>query len=202
VSWPAPNLARSPCLNRRPLHRVAGALAVLALALTGWNVATYTRAGSGAAAKSDEIARLRQKVAAARERLATIESDLASRDLAAENRRAAFLNDRIEERAFSWNELFDRLAEALPRGVRLRTLSPRVLGSRSGRRGGTASLRTPVRLNIAGEAEDDEALLELVDNLFAHDSFAAPDLQSERRTPSEALSFKLDVVYYPRGAKR
>jgi len=202
VSWPAPNLARAPFLNRRPLHRVAGTLAALALALTGWNVATYTRAGSGAAAKRGEITRLRQQVDAARSRLATIESDLASRDLAAENRRAAFLNSRIEERAFSWNQLFDRLAEALPRGVRLRNLSPRVLGGQAGRRGGTASLRTPVRLNITGEAEDDEALLELVDNLFAHPSFAAPDLQSERRTPGDALSFKLDVVYYPQGEQR
>lgn len=197
MSWQAPNLAREPFLNLRPLVRVAAALGAIALVLTVWNVATYERAGSGAAARAAEIAALERRSAASRARLATLESDLARRDLAAENRRAAFLNARIEERSFSWNVLFDRLAESLPSGVRLRNLSPRVGGERGAGRRRTASVYTPVELRIAGEAIDDEAVLEFVDALFAHPSFEAPNLERESRQGAAALSFSLSVTYYP-----
>ena len=197
MSWPGPNLARQPFVNLRPVHRTAIGLAGLALLLTAWNVVTYERAGSGAAARATEIARLERESAAARERLATIEADLASRDLTAENRQASFLNERIEERTFSWNLLFDRLAEALPREVRLRSLSPRVAGARGGERGRrTASVRTPVELRIVGEAADDESLLEFVDRLFAHPSFDRPDLETESRQAG-GVSFSLNVIFYP-----
>jgi Tfp pilus assembly protein PilN len=194
VSWIGPNLARRPFLNLRPVHRTAAALTVAALLLTAWNVFSFEREGSGAAARAAAIAALERESGAARERLATIEADLARRDLDAENRRAAFLNARIEERTFSWNQLFDRLAEALPPEVRVRSLSPRVAGERRGR---TASVRTPVELRIVGEAEDDEALLAFVDRLFAHPSFARPNLQNESRQNVGSLAFTLSVTFYP-----
>jgi Tfp pilus assembly protein PilN len=197
VSWSGPNLARRPFVNLRPLHRTAAALGLLALALTAWNLFTFERAGSGAAARATEIARLEAGITEARARLATIETDLAARDLDAENRRAEFLNARIEERSFSWNLLFDRLAEALPVEVRLRSLSPRVLGTRPGERDRrTASVRTPVELRIQGEAGDDEALLEFVDRLFAHPSFDRPNLERES-TQGGSVSFSLTVTFFP-----
>jgi len=200
VSWQAPNLAREPFVNLRPVRRTAAALTVLAVALTAWNVFTYERAGSGAAARSAEIARLERDIAAARDRQATIDSDLAARDLVAENRRAEFLNARIEERTFSWNQLFDRLSEALPRGVRLHSLTPRVATERGYRARRAASVRTPVVLRIVGEASDTEALLEFVDRLFAHPAFEKPNLESESRQSSNQLSFGLSVTYFPETA--
>lgn len=197
MSWQAPNLAREPFLNLRPLVRVAAALGIVGLALTVWNLATYERAGSGAAARSAEIAALEERIAESRQRLATLENDLAQRDLAAENQRAEFLNARIEERSFSWNVLFDRLAEALPAGVRLRNLSPRVAAERGVGRRRTASVRTPVLLQITGEAVDDEAVLGFVDALFAHAAFESPNLERESRQGAAALAFSLSVTYYP-----
>jgi len=196
VSWQAPNLARRPFLNLRPLRRVAAALGVAGLALTAWNVSSYLRSGSDAAARVAEIARLDAEASAARERLATLEADLASRDLAAENRRAAFLNDRIAQRTFGWNRLFDRLAEALPRGVRLRSLTPRfavVAGDGAGAPDGP----TGVVLALDAEATDGEAMLEMVDNLFAHPSFAAPNLARESRQRGGNIAFDLTVTYFP-----
>ena len=58
MSWQAPNLARRPFVNLRPLRRTSIALTVVGVALTAWNAASYLRAGSGAAAKSAEVARL------------------------------------------------------------------------------------------------------------------------------------------------
>jgi Tfp pilus assembly protein PilN len=193
MSWQAPNLAREPFLNLRPLRRAATALAVAAALLTAWNAVSYLRAGSGAAKRSAELSRLAAETAAARARLATIESDLASRDLPAENRRALFLNERIAQRTFDWNALFDRMAEVLPRGVRLRSLTPRLGAAPAD---GDAA-RTVVSLALDAEAEDGEAMLELVDNLFAHPSFASPNLSRESRQRGGEIDFDLTVDYFP-----
>ena len=194
--WQAPNLAREPFLNQRPLVRATAALAFVALALTAWNVTSYLRAGSGAAHLEAEIEKAARETDAARARLTTIERDLAAHDLAAENRRAAFLNERIEERTFSWNRLFTRLAEAEPRGVRVRSLSPSFgkdapVLTASGR-------RAPVALAIQGEAEDGEALLEFIDRLFEHPAFDTPKLSKEAHQAGGGLtSFSLSVTYLP-----
>jgi len=203
AGWQAPNLARDPFVNQRPLVRASAALALVAVVLTLWNAVSYLRAGSGAEAMATEIARLEQESLAARARLATLERDLARIDLAAYNRRAGFVNDRIRERTFSWNLLFTRLAEAMPRGVRLSSVSPRfgekVPGgdepgdeASAARRGGAV-----VELHLRGEAEDGEALLEFVDSLFEHSAFDRPDLNREGQSPGGMTSFDLNVRYLP-----
>lgn len=197
MSWQAPNLARRPFVNARPLARLAAVLTLAALALSAWNVTSTVRSGSGAAERRGEIDRLSGEAKAARERAATLEADLARWDLAAENRRAEFLNARIVQRTFGWNALLDRLAEAQPRGVRLRTLTPRFAGSEPHSGQEEASVARAVFLSIAAEAEDDEAMLEFVDALFAHRSFAAPNLARESRGRGGDIAFDLSVDYLP-----
>ena len=200
MSWQAPNLARDPFLNLRPLARVVGGLAAAAVLLTTWNVLSYARIGSGAAIRAAEIERLVAETAAAKRRLATIESDLASRDLESENRRTVFLNARIAERTFSWNLLFDRLTEALPPGVRLRELAPHPSEARAAPAAGAVEESGAVLLRISGEAEEDEALLAFVDRLFAHPAFDSPNLARENRERGSTLAFELSVVYFPQAA--
>ena len=53
-----------------------------------------------------------------------------------------------------------------------------------------------MRLHLTGIAESDEALLELLDNLFAHPAFDSPQLPNEVRRP-EGVSFSLNVLYLP-----
>lgn len=199
MSWAAPNLARRPFLNLRPARRLGGALAAAALLLTGWNVRSSWRASTGEAHQRAEIERLTGESAAARLRLATLERDLASRDLATENRRAEFLNARIAQRTFGWNLLFERLAEVLPRGVRLRRLSPKLAAENPA----AAAAASPgaVLLELAGEAEDDESLLDLVDRLFADPAFDSPDLHRESRARSGTLQFSLTVTYLPEAGR-
>jgi len=204
VTWQAPNLAREPFENRRPARRLGLLLGLVALALTAWNVGTWWRTGAGAAERAHELARLTASTAEARERIATLETDLAAADLQRANAEALFLNERIDERAFSWNRLLDDLVEALPPGVRLRQLSPQLESGRTtggtsrARRGAPALLeQRDVWLRIRGEAADDEELLAFVDRLFAHPAFSEPNLSSENRASSGVLSFDLSVIYRP-----
>jgi hypothetical protein len=202
VNWQAPNLARDPFVNLRPLVRTSAALTVAALLLTGWNVVSYLRAGSGAAGLEGELARVTSETEAAKARLATIERDLAAHDLATENRKAEFLNARIAERTFSWNRLLTNLAAAAPRGVRIRSLSPSFgkVGSGAAARPASAGASGSVALAIQGEAEDGEALLEFVDRLFAHPAFDSPKLTREGKQGGEITSFSLNVAYLPESA--
>lgn len=193
MSWPAPNLARARFENLRPVRRVTALLALAAAGLTAWNVATWLAAGAGAQERASELEQLLRETGAARERVATLEHDLAGSDLEAENRRAVFLNDRIAERVFSWNLLLDQLVETLPEGVRLRQLSP-VTGRRvAPGRGGFES----VALAIGGEAESDEALLEFIDRLFADPRFGRPDLARQAIRDDGIVVFDLTVAYRP-----
>ena len=205
MTWQAPNLATRRFENLRPVRRISLLLAGLALALTAWNVVTWWRMGSGAAEKRAELDRLIAETAESQSRVQTLERDLAAADLAAKNREARFLNARIAERTFSWNGLLDDLNEALPRGVRLRQLSPLSERRRSEDDGERApAVRRPsaaregaVVLRISGEAEDSEAVLAFVDALFAHPRFEQPDLARESERATGLVEFDLGVVYRP-----
>jgi Tfp pilus assembly protein PilN len=199
MSWQAPNLATEPFENLRPVRRISGLLLLAALALTAWNVGTWLRAGSGIAARTAELDRLESETAQSRARIATLDQNLAAADIEGANREAEFLNQRIAERTFSWNLLLDRLVDTLPAGVRLRQLAP------TSQRNGSTSLRTrsaepggeTVTLSISGEAQDDDALLELVDHLFADPGFLHPNLARESETNAGLVQFNLTVDYRP-----
>jgi len=203
VSWGAPNLARRPFANLRPLRRLAGLLWVAALGLLAWNVVSTNRAGTDAAAKRVELERLDGATESARARLETIEADLARRDLAAQNELVRFLNERIERRTFSWNRLLDHLAEVTPADVRILDLTPRPLddddeGPRAISREGFAAERSArvVALRISAGARDGEAMLEFVDRLFEHPAFERPNLSREsRRGPT--TGFEVTTTYDP-----
>lgn len=200
MSWQAPNLARAPFLNLGPLRRAAALLWLAAIGWTAWNVAAAVRSGAGAAERRVEISRLERETDAAQLRLATLEADLAGRDLVSENRRVSFLNQRIDERTFSWNRLFDRLAAVTPPDVRLRQVTPKQLDATPAA-GGPDGAPRPVLLDLSAVAANDASILELVDRLFADPAFTEPNLASERRQDDGEISFELSVVYRPEGAR-
>lgn len=199
MSFAGPNLSREPFANVRPLWRAAATLWVAAALLVAWNVAAYLRSGTGAVERAAELERLRRTTAESRARIQTLESDLQRADLARANARTEYLNQRIGERAFSWNLLLDRLAETMPRGVRVVRLSPEPF--KDDRRRGEVEpaprVERRVALEIAGEAEDDEALLEFVDRLFSHAAFDRPSLARETRTKAGTLNFTISAAYRP-----
>lgn len=202
---PAPNLARYPFANTRPVNRLGIALWVAgALLLTG-NVAVYYSYFAGSGDRRAELARLEQQVSLQQQRAGQAETDLAGIDLEQQNEQVDFLNRKIAERAFSWSLLFDRLAEVLPSQVRLTSLRPHgVVSGDEGRRrvaGRVVVEEGRVALELAGEAQSGEALLRFVDNLFAHPAFEDPDLAQEAVDDGERIEFTLRAQYLPEVAE-
>lgn len=199
------NLARRPFLNSRPVVRVSLLLWVLGLLILLGNVSLFWGYLGSSADKRQQIARGEREIARQQRTAAELQSRLESIDLVRQNEQVDFLNEKIEERTFSWSLLLDRLAEVLPNDLRLVRLTPRTENQPEGEsRRSRAARRSPqqegqIPLFITGESRNDEELLRFVDNLFAHPAFADPDLRREERLENNLVRFELSVQYIPGG---
>jgi Tfp pilus assembly protein PilN len=194
------NLARRPFNNTRPVTRTAVLLWILGLLLLLGNVSLFWSYLSGSGEKRAELARMERQVESGQRDVARLEDRLANSDLDQQNKQVLFLNRKIAERTFSWSLLFDRVAEVMPDGVRLNRLSPSGLVDKDSREFDPQRGRdNRVTLTIAGEAKSDEAVLQFVDNLFAHPVFEDPDLSHDSREDNGLVKFDIQVKYLPSG---
>lgn len=195
------NLARRPFLNARPVARLATVLAVGGALLLGLNLWLYGQFWVGSGEKARRLAELERSIAAERDAAAGLTQRIAGLDVARLNTTVAFLNRKIDERRFSWSLLLERLTEVLPADVRLTALGHEGGDERAQPTEPAPAGPRPVPLKIVGEAKTDEALLELLDRLFAHSAFRDPNLEREARQEGRWLRFDLLVSYLPEVAK-
>ncbi|HVT18394.1 MAG TPA: PilN domain-containing protein [Thermoanaerobaculia bacterium] len=198
------NLARRPFVNSRPVTRAALLLWLLGALLLAGNVSLFWSYLESSQETRVKLAKVESDTAAERQKISALSGQISGLNLDQENRQVAYLNRKIAERAFSWSQLFDRIAEVLPQGVRLLRLSPQnVVEKESGGRqtGPPAEKTTPITLLVTGQAKSDEALSQFVDKLFAHPSFAEPNLAHEAREEDNLLRFDLKVLYIPDAPK-
>lgn len=194
------NLARRPFTNSRPVVRAALLLWLFGLLLLLGNVALFWGYLSGSAEKREELARLKQQVERERQTIRNLESRVDGLELEQQNRQVRYLNRKIAQRAFSWSLLFDRVAETLPDQVRLIRLTPTGMedSEREALRDQVEEDEDRVTLTISGVAKSDEALLQFVDNLFAHPAFDHPDpTRDTREEDTNQVRFDLTVTYLP-----
>jgi Tfp pilus assembly protein PilN len=197
------NLARRPFVNTRPVSRIALLLWLLSAALVALNISLYWAYFSGSTEQRARLDRVDRQVVREQAQNARLEEEVGKLDLAHQNERVLFLNDRIAERTFSWSLLFDRVAEVLPPAVRLTRLTPVGTSDKDSHRtwrrqrqaGGAEGGQ--IVLTIGGEAKGDEALSQFVDNLFSHPAFSEPNLSRESKDDDGTIRFDLQVVYLP-----
>lgn len=195
------NLAARPYVNTRPVVRLAVVLWLVGTLLLAGNVWLYWDFLAGRGDTYARLAETAEAIEVEERRVAALERDLEGYDLAGQNEQVAFLNERIDERRFSWSTLFDELTDILPREVRLQSLAPNTgTDRRRSSRDDVELAPGEVLLSIQGAARSDEAVLELVDNLFTDPAFARPVLNREQTDDDGLLRFDLDVVYRPLAA--
>lgn len=199
------NLARSPFTNTRPVVRVTVLLWSVAVAAAIVVFFLYWDPLFGLEARARELSDLERAIEAEQAAIAETRSRIEAMDLTAQNAQAAYLTEQIRERRFPWSHLFEDLGEVMPREVRFFSLSP-VVGddrdealtperARNWRARADGSGR--ILLNMSGGAADDEAMLRLLDNLFASPDFEEPTLPRESRAQDGSLRFDLSVHYLP-----
>ena len=202
------NLARRPLVNRRPLQRVVAALWSAAVLVLLVDAVLLIRHLTSSSAGNERLVGLDRQLEQEVASLQQLERALREFDLKEQNRQVEFLNQKIAQRTFPWSQLFEQLGGVLPEGVRLQSLRPAIAEDEEAEEAPRASPppreREPlpsqptrwVQLQIAGEAETDEAILELVDALFRHPAFSLPNLRNESQDRS-GYRFNLSVRYLP-----
>jgi Tfp pilus assembly protein PilN len=120
------NLSTRPFYNVRAVRTALGALAVVVLAISIFNGVRIVRLtlaqrtlGAHATESEREAARLRQEAAA-------IVAQINPRELGIVATAAREANGIIDQRAFSWTELFSQFERTLPPDVRVMAVQPRL----------------------------------------------------------------------------
>jgi Tfp pilus assembly protein PilN len=118
------NLATRPFYNERAVQLVLAAIVIVVAAVTAFNVgelirlnATQRTLGAHAAESEQEAARLRREAA-------RIRAQINAKELETVANAAREANGIIDQRAFSWSELFDQLEQTLPDDVRITVVDP------------------------------------------------------------------------------
>ncbi len=186
------NLAGKPFLNPRPVLRVTLLLWLVGLGVAAFNVRLYFSHYSGSSSDRERETELQSTLEAERGAVQALEDELRGYDVGWQNQQSTYLNAKIAERSFSWSKLFDRLGEAMPAQVRLNSLIPTF---NDGKGSKAEIFEGEAQLGIRGQARSSEVLLEFVDSLFAHPSFRAPNLSSEKLMETGLLDFGLTVIY-------
>jgi len=180
------NLASRPFYNVRAVQTLLALGAVLVIAITLFNVIQYARLsalerslGADAARAEDDAARLRGDAARLRAQINPKELEL----VATAAREA---NTVIDQRAFSWTELFSQFEQTLPEDVRITAVQPRL--DREGH------LMVAVQIE-ARRVEDADAFIEALE---AHGGFRNVRRNEEQTAQNGMIEAVLEGEYVAR----
>lgn len=180
-----PNLASRPYRDYRPVWVVVAILAVASAALLVYNVQTAYRYFATTSDTRAEIAQLEALIEKERRATEAARQQASQFDSVELRRRAAFVNDRIAERAFSWNQLLDDLEAVFPNDVRLVRLSPEVRPD--GR----------ILLQMSCLSRTEEGMVDLIESMLASPKFVNPFPANQNTAAEGLLQFSISTGYTP-----
>lgn len=180
-----PNLASRPYRDYRPVWTVVAVLAILSVALLAYNVQTAYRYFATTSDTRAEISAVEASIAEERQATSVAREQAARFDSPELRRRAEFVNARIAERAFSWNQLLDDLEAVFPPDVRLVRLTPIV--EKTGN----------VTLNMQCFAKNDDGMVDLIENMFRSPKFVRPFPANQSSSPDGLHQFSISSQYRP-----
>jgi Tfp pilus assembly protein PilN len=118
------NLSTRPFYNERAIHAVAAVIAIVVLALTAWQVARVVRLSAYKTELNTAVARDRNEAERLAREAGDIRRGLDQKELAVVAAAAKEANGLIEQRTFSWTQLFNQLEATLPQDVMLTSINP------------------------------------------------------------------------------
>jgi Tfp pilus assembly protein PilN len=179
------NLSTKPFYNVRAVQIAIGALATVVLAITLFNVYEIVRLvaaqqtlGVNADEAEREAARLRGEAT-------RIRGQINPRELQTVASAAREANQLIDQRAFSWTELFAQFEMTLPEDVRITAMQPRLENQ---------VFRVAVAVE-AREAEDLDAFIEALETTGMFQNVLATETQANEEGLLEAI---VEGQYQPR----
>jgi Tfp pilus assembly protein PilN len=180
------NLSTTPQENRRPfvaatvLIGVIAAIALLVIsraAYESWNADREVRA---------QIAALESQIRQSSAEQAELAVYFRSPQAGDIMDRANFLNSLIDERSFPWTDIFQSLEQTLPDGVRVVSISPKLVNGRA-------------ELKLTVGAANDEQKVRFLRAMETSRSFSNLEITAERHSekadPLDQILLELNVMY-------
>lgn len=137
------NLSTRPFYNERAVHAIAAFVALVVLAVTAWQIVRVVRLSREKTDLNAVIRKDKAEADARTQEAAQIRRGLDQKELSLVADAAKEANELIEQRTFSWTELFNLLEATLPEDVMLTSVRPDFKGG-----------ETQVNLEIQGRGED------------------------------------------------
>ncbi len=162
------NLATSPLENdHRFVFSAAIVAAVGVIALVGLSWKAYSVRAANQARRA-EISSIQTEMNSLTARRQALETFFGNPDIMEVRDRSAYLNGLIQERSFPWTRIFMDFEGILPEGVRVTSISPKLVAGH-------------IELKLKIGAISDEAKLKFLRALEASKSFSHVTLMSENR---------------------
>jgi Tfp pilus assembly protein PilN len=118
------NLSTRPFYNERAVHAIAAVVALVVLAITAWQVVRVVRLSRYKTELNAAINRDRNEAEYRTREAASVRRGLDQKELAVVALAAKEANQLIEQRTFSWTQLFNHLEATLPEDVMLVSVRP------------------------------------------------------------------------------
>jgi len=118
------NLSTRPFYNERLVRAVLGLITLVAIGLTGYNVARILALRSQGAEARGQAEGATREAGQLRAEALRIRQTINREQLAAVQAAAHEANQLIDRRAFSWTDLFNQFERTLPAGARIAAVTP------------------------------------------------------------------------------
>lgn len=176
------NLSTKPFYNARAVRAILGLFAAIVVAMTAYNAVQLVRLsvsqrtlGAKATANEREATRLRNEAARILARVDT-------KELAAVDKAAREANAIIDQRTFSWTDVFSHFERTLPQNVRITSVQQQ-------------AARQVVLISAEAPSIDD--IDRFIEALEKTGAFRDVIPRSEDRMENEIIEAKLEATYVP-----
>lgn len=119
------NLSTRPFYNTRAVQTAVGALALVVVLVTAWNLVQFVRLTASQRTLGGQAQQAESEAARLRTEAAQIRARIDPKELAVVADAAREANEIIDQRAFSWTSLFTQFESTLPPDVRITFVTPR-----------------------------------------------------------------------------
>jgi Tfp pilus assembly protein PilN len=180
------NLSTAPLENKRPFIAATSALGVigvLAFLLLGHGAYSSWRANRELRA---DISHWQAQIRASQEQQASLQAYFQTEGAREVLDRAAFLNSLIGQRSFPWTKIFMDLEQALPPGVRVVSISPKLENGRA-----------KVALTVGAQSDDGKIkfLETLEKSKVFSDIHVIDDRHSDKQGSADPVTVQLTAWY-------